>query len=342
MKTIHFQGFITTINPYTSSTQANSKVAKGSPKKVARMQLGADSVLCMLSSNIKGAIRRACEEFVYDEAKKLTGLDKPFSLHDSYTARVGGIKGGGAEAHLTPTDFLDIRKKNAFYSLFGGNEPFMDGHIVVEEARAPVGVRPDVIDGVRKDDFRSQPELVTRLSDEEVESYLERQGITKDISAAKAEERHLLVELRNAADEKTIKALEKKLEKVKEKLKANNVVSTQMPLDGFEAIPAGLQLSHVMRIRTGNDVETALLIKGLERFAFNPYLGGKIANGFGQVGMQYTVYSTCPSEGRKELGSIELIPFEGIKLSGELKSFLSKWDEYVDQGSDVVDFRKPL
>lgn len=66
-------------------------------------------------------------------------------------------------------------------------------------------------------------------------------------------------------------------------------VNLQQPLGGWQAIPAGAQLRHSMRLERPTATELALFLATLFSFAEYPIIGGHIAAGCGRIKADWSV-----------------------------------------------------
>ncbi|GGB53556.1 hypothetical protein GCM10011607_12640 [Shewanella inventionis] len=317
---IHFTGHIETVQPYASATPSlASSVRSGQPTPVTRIFSHGEQFLSINSATIKGTLRRSAADiaFLYEQEK--TKSDKPLSLKAHKLNRTGGSKGKGESDRLSPADYDTINNEHLIVGLFGAGDPFVAGRLSVNHAIAKHN-SPIVIDGVRSDDFLRDPNMLAILDEANITEFLENTADVSEASKLKKQRKSVLSSMLNAStplekdqQKKLLDALDKKLEKFKS-------VSTQMPLPGFEAIPGGDILDHSMRLEVtdGNLIQLGFLLEAMEYFAFNPVIGGKKANGCGEIKMSYTVSSSGYKLPLSEIGKVTLIPYVGLEVSGEL------------------------
>ena len=110
-ETIHFDGTIETLQPYTSTTPG-AKVPKGKPSPVTKTYVGGNFVTCINSATIKGGLRRACAVLAHEYEKKVSGEEKPFTLAQHRQNRTGGTKGKGSQTILSFDQLRLIKDTN--------------------------------------------------------------------------------------------------------------------------------------------------------------------------------------------------------------------------------------
>ena len=93
-------------------------------------------------------------------------------------------------------------------------------------------------------------------------------------------------------------------------------VSVGMPLAGYQAIPAGVSLTHRMHLMNSDAVELGLLLAGLAQWSMSPVLGAHHSTGCGMISGQWDVFTPTPT-GKVSLGTVLLTPFEGLQVTGE-------------------------
>lgn len=330
---IHLTGHIVAVQPYTSATPGMKPEVKNGPMPVTKLKKGNDYVLAMLSSGIKGGLRRASADIgmLYHQEKG----DDALTLQDHKFNRIGGVKGKGDSDRVKPQEFVEIQKNHPLIALFGSGQPFLSGLLTIESAYANHCL-PQIVDGVRSNDFIRNPELLSTLSSEDIEEFLKDTGDTAESSKIKSEIKALLSKRAKTSDLSEIDKLNEEINKLDAKVSELNKVSTQLPLPGYESIPAGTSLSHNIKLRQKNDdlINFGFLLETLNYFSHSPLLGGKISNGCGEVSMSYTVTRTGYGQETEELGEITMNPYEGIKLTGDyLHAALAAYHDAAKAGT---------
>jgi hypothetical protein len=318
-KTIHFNGTINTVQPYASATPAMANsVKKTEATPVTRMLRDGNMVLAILSSGIKGALRRAAADVGFLYQQTLTGEEKPLSLGEHKLNRIGGVKNKGDSDRVTPDDLEKINRSQLIIALFGAGQPFIAGNLSVETAYASHN-NGFSVDGVRSDDFLRNPDLLSVLDEDSLAEFLATTESVGEASKLKKERDVLIKELYKAKDSGEKEKVNKKVKAIDTKLEGFKNVSTQLPLSGYETIPAGESLNHIMRLsqKDGDLLQLGFLLEVLDYFAFNPHMGAKRSNGCGEVALRYDVTLTGYGCEKEELGSVEVIPHQGIVVTGD-------------------------
>ena len=315
---IHFKGQIETLQPYASATPSlASSVRSGQAIPVTRIFSSGEQHLSINSATIKGSLRRAASDIAFLYQQEKTKLEKPLSLKAHKLNRTGGSKGD--VDRLSPSDFDRINTQQLIVGLFGAGDPFVAGKLSVNHAIASHN-SPIVVDGVRSDDFLRDPNMLSVLDEQNLKDFIENTTDVSEASKLKKDRKVMLSQMLNAPTPLEKDQAKKLLDVLDTKLAKFSIVSTQMPLAGFEAIPQGEILEHSMRVEIKNEnlVQLGFLLEAMDYFSFNPVIGGKKANGCGEIKMSYTVYSSAYKEPLKEIGKVTLNPYAGLDVSGEL------------------------
>lgn len=221
------------------------------------------------------------------------------------------------------------RDKHPLISLYGksmDDNSFIAGRLGVGHAIPENMVTPCIVTGVRKDDLRVDPDQLRFLTPKEADALDARVAMERAQGALKKAQDDNIKELRDR---------KKSGEDVGEELKEaqdnkSKFVSPQIMLPGYEAIPPGTDLNHRFTLRNGTDAELGLFFLTLREFALKPFLGAHYAHGCGVVRGQWRVVSINSDSTTKHLGNIELTPFEGLIITGELEQRVPQWiDAYI-------------
>jgi hypothetical protein len=330
---IHFRGTITTVQGYASATPSLAKSVKsGQATPVTRSIKDGGSVLAILSSSIKGTLRRASADvaFLYQQEKDNT--DKPMTLSAHKLNRTGGTKSKGDSDRVTPDDLVKINESQLIVGIFGAGDPFIAGKLSVDAAYAEHN-EAEVVDGVRSDDFLRNPELLMNLDDEGLAEFLGNTANVSEASKLKKERKELMTAIYKESDANHKVKLDKKLKALDDKLSKFTLVSTQLPLAGYERIPAGEKLSHYMRLaQKDSALQLGFLLESLNYLSYNPLMGAKKNNGCGEFAMEYAVTKTAYKQEVEHLGTIKVIPYAGVEITGEyLENALAEFKAAADK-----------
>ncbi len=251
---------------------------------------------------------------------------------------VGGTKpdklGDKTKANVTGRD-----RGLPILALFGAVQPyFTDGfksfsHLVSEGKfyLTRTGI-------VRQNYLNQNPGLAFKLSDEGIEDALSQEAddsagskrkkaIDKKITKLKGEAAKLPKGSEQLAEKRDeIREAEAELEIVKVE---EGVAAGQ--LHGKWMIPAGINFSfsatHLM-----SDEEFGLLLKSIQQFALNPFLGGDKSRGAGgDFDVDFSVLALGPKDDHyKQIGTIE-----GTHI-GDLQRFVDSYDNRADDYREII------
>lgn len=318
----HFDGHITAEGPIAVSYF-------GLDERLPRTPHGQ---VFLNGGTLRGALRKAGLVMLIRELAKVRGQSQEaiFKRAEMYmlgegvdiTRQVNSeIKGASydprAEAHL--------RKMNPFLSLFGRWK--LAGYL---EVSAMLTSQDNLItagQGTRHDQFEHDPSLVKYLNTEEQEALMSEMRSARDsmveIEAIRGQVRELRAQSRRtesvdgkkeiAAQIRDLEALEKETRLARE----GSDESIKHPIQGYEAIAPGSQLSSHLRIVEGHADVLGLLLHCLAEFSQRPRLGGHLAAGFGAIQAEWDVWQRNPGERRGHvIGNVQLDEM-GIVLEGE-------------------------
>jgi hypothetical protein len=335
-----FDGEMRTLSPFSTCSPAladESKKSKGSNKKSplkvptitstqgVRMYIPGQGI----RSKLRGALTHIAGEYSLNFGKK------KLSLFDSQYLRLGGVKQGGAEVAVRPDEMAKVLEENPLISLFGASTPWVKGKLMVGHAIDTGMVDRNLYhqmlaDGVRAEPIQRDPGLMKYLDDAAMNELAANAAKVKKYSGIKKEilalEREIFLIKGDAAAKDKLK--QKHAAMVKDS-KDHSIVSTQMPLDGYEAIPPYSILSHSMRLLQGTTMELGALLDAIDGFTHGP-LGAHANHGNGEVLASWKV--RCNG---KVLGTVIAQTFEGIRIeddeNGTLTSALNSFREAINR-----------
>lgn len=142
---------------------------------------------------------------------------------------------------------------------------------------------------MRSHPFQRQPELAGFMDEKEYESFLEKD--TKRVKANVAEDKAESLDRKIRTEQKLQEPDNEHIEKWKDEQKglkeevealrkeAGGVVNIQQLLGGWEAIPAGTEMNHRMRLRGANETELVWAFFALHRLAWEGRIGAPRVRG---------------------------------------------------------------
>ena len=271
------------------------------------------------ASGLRGKLRRSCEE-VIRYALAGDGVS-PFGLDDYRFLAQGGIKGSDPEEKVDVAGVAAQRAANPQRALFGAAGPWTSGALVVSDAVPANGdTVADVVTGARQDDFLRRPEKLAILTLEQRQLWLER--AVASTLGSKEKQRLKAISLKISNPNNLSEQDIMKSEQVEAKRSAATIKKTvpvNLPLSGYEVIPAETHLEHSFVLRFVTEDEAGLFFAGLERFALDPFVGAHVAQGCGQVsGCWRASIRWGQGLSFEDLGTVEMRPFVGLALPSRL------------------------
>mgnify|MGYP001245377073 CR=1 FL=1 len=300
-QTLSFVGTITAVTPLAVSRPNDNFPGGGHSDKMQRLpRAGAkhqDTPVFFPGSTLNGAIRRAATRVVRRALTKTNGDENPFSMDDFYML-VQGVDTADIASTEGNTSGLvaeegELREANPFISLFG--RWGLPGHLGVSDAM-PEGLDNAVMyvtgNGARVNEWTRHPEAINFIRPEDrdrIKKVLVEDSLAqKDIAEMKDQVKGLKKELRGSDEDekaginKTITNIESEIDAIK-KSKAGAKESIQRPLDGYECIAPGTDMTHKMMLTNASQIELGLLIHTLAEFSRDPRLGAHRRHGAGEV-----------------------------------------------------------
>jgi CRISPR type IV-associated protein Csf2 len=335
MATTHYvlEGVIKAEQPLATCSAAlkEAEGGKGKPIPVPHMPTPEGNRLYFPATGIRGKLRRALRDVLRANEIRRTGNEKPLSLDQHYLLTLGGIK-GDTKADKASVDQEAIwRARNVLLSLFGAGDAgymgMVHGRLAVGNAICESASTPHVFSGVRSDDLYRDRSQIEFLSADDINSLIAQSQGNRDASAIKREIAALdkaRKAARAAKEADKVEVLSEKitqLEEAKENVKSETgaKVPVGMPLDGWQAIPAGAVMRQRLMLNNAKPVELGALLAALDQFSAMPTLGAHIAAGCGLVSARWELFKVEPGIGKTSLGVLELEPF-ACELSIEAAS----------------------
>lgn len=305
--TITAQAPLATCGPELSRTKG-----KADPTPIPMLSNGKGKFMYMPAAGFRSVLR-GCATNLVREALVARSLPL-LSLADAQLLRVGGIKQAGAEAAMDTLEYQEMIRKNPVVGLFGASTPWVTGKASVGHAicQTPNGddFGPMVVDGVRTDILRRDPGMVDFLTADAMDEYRSAIDKVKAYGKIKADIKNLEREAMQAKDAAERKSIRDKLAALKKASQGDAVVSAQMPLTGYSAIPVGAVLENKVRLLNATSIELGCFLAAMERFALRPILGAHSAHGAGEVSGSWTVAIA----GQGQIGTVNLLPYDKLEI----------------------------
>lgn len=300
--TIELTGTITIVQPL-SITRAEAD--NGIPTMPIIIDGQPVRIVVIPATSLRGRLRRVSLQVINDAITG--GKELAFNLAAYQWNANGGTK-TKKDKDAKSTDILRahwIRQNNPLIAIWGAGTIFITGKLLVSEARQSLETLLSYRDLVyirkanRKDDLRTDPELLAQLSEEDVDTYLLGSQAQKQASALRktiaslVQEGRALRSARNPENEPLIKENREALAAHEKQLEE---LTTGKDYAGVRNLPhekhliaAGVTFDHTFRLHAPTPIEFGLFLETLRRFSRNPRIGGLINHGFGQIEANYTI-----------------------------------------------------
>lgn len=347
--TLVLEGTITAEEPLTTSPPTAKNAQKPDHSALPRIPLGGGDVTELTAYFPGGGLRGILRRRAFDEARS---RGETYTLRDYNYIVIGGVKGrkddpSAADDKADLLKTLEMRKRNPLVGLFGAGDPWATGCLAVGHAIPEKKVEPTIITGMRRDDFARGGEQLTLLSAEEQARWLETaqnnskrskltseiEAIDKKLGVSGGKGRGKRAEL-STEETEALKATraqkQAELDAIGETVSS---VSTQLPLAGYEVIPAGTKLNQRFVLRNARVQEIGLFLKALNRFAFDPHIGAKFAHGCGLVSGEWRATLTdVMAMSSVGLEPVVLRPFEPVQMDARLQEMMDAYSAKADAG----------
>lgn len=350
-KTLVFTGAITTRQPISFSPPS-SKDSTTKPGHLPRI----GESLYLTAAGVRSAVRHAMVRLI-DEIRN---PQKKMTLDDYFLLTLGGIKDAkkdpkkgnkkGTDKTENDEDVAEISMDgdvdadvsyinraqfahlyNPAIALFGSMKHGIPGALFCSHAIASPDAQPDVVRGVRANDFMRDPELASRLDENAVAAFIERQSASARRTSSKLDVK-ALDSARKAALKAGDAPLAAQLAAEIADAKSGDVTAVQLSLPNlmYECIPPGTELSHEFVLENVSDIEITLFLQSLSQLALMPYLGGKRNHGLGRFAARWEVRAR--ESGCRKMEAIGEVAIDGnfneLVVSEGLSKYMD-WDAFV-------------
>lgn len=339
-----FSGSITTESPFHSAPPS-IKAPKGKAKPLPRICVGntGAEVPYISGSGIRGRLRRAAYQLILERLMEKDGLEtSPFTMDDFYLNVVGGFAAESDGRIKT----LAQREANPITSLFGTSYGWTAGRLTVGFAYPEIELGETFptseISGVRKDDLTRGDGSDYHVSDEVMKDVFTRQDQARTDTASVKLIEDLKKRIRKSTNEEEVASLQAELQDIEQNKSGRRTVASQLPLEGYEVIPAGCDLRHRFQLIGVTAAEIGFFLDILRHFSHRPIIGANYRADMGLISAKYDVAVFSNQPHNKVLSS-------SISFGGEMREFelgegfepyLSAWNEKLESLS-VDDLKMP-
>jgi len=233
---------------------------------------------------------------------------------------VGGRTELGAEENL--------RIGNPILSLFGAATPRIAGRLVIEPAigHLPIGDKSnlgmDLPEGVRRDPFRADSNLIEILSKADIERWSRQHSVVsrKSIANRKLEDARRALSRARKTEGVEIADFEMELANALDEVDAlvkdeDYTLAVQRPLPAKHATAAGTVFDHCIELRDASLEEIGLFFTTLASWSLDPRVGGSRTTGYGRIETSYSI-EILTDEEPYHLGRWQPIGTLGIGAGG--------------------------
>jgi len=363
---VTMKGTITAISDLTSIRKGDNEKFAGDISRMPRKGNTLDSEVYFSAGGITGALR-TCTYNAVIRALQINNKDmKQGNLNAAYLIGSGvklkQVDQINEEKYGKPTKATEImpgeknaiRERNPFVSLNGmwglaarlgiGNAVPVDQEncitIVGEKYRANLAKRnPEILESLSEEEQKDIMDLIV----EDSFASLDAKGVDAEIKEVKKELK--------LSEEKDKPALFAKLEELntakttikQEKKFINETI--QRPVSAYEAIVAGTEMRHDMKLTGCTTLELGILLASLREFSRTAQLGGHGRDNCGEVAMEYPVKALAwDSYVPEHVGTVKVshMDFQIIDaaehtlLSDALKAFDEAMKNFDESGLDLT------
>ncbi|HHP5493100.1 TPA: hypothetical protein ACSCYS_003499 [Aeromonas veronii] len=333
-----FDGMLTAISPMTVTLKGASTIAG---HRLPRNG-GQDAPAYWPATTIRGKIRHMTHRAVVNALKQANEGKVPLDLADHFLLAQGvDIEGDLPAPNAGEINALESLGLNPLLSLFGYWGASSKASI--DSAFPPAGSTAMFGSGARGIMFERDPDLLAVLDTTQVDRLenilIQQSEASVDIQALKSDKKELTKQLKAASKEEK-DALFKKMNAIDEAIAARKEEKTEAkesirrPIDPYEAICAGTQMTHRMEVASATQIELGLFIAGLLELARSPHMGGHRNHNCGTFKAEWKV-TTWPVDAFSpiELGAIAFGP-EGFTLTGDVLK--EAYDAWLSQRSELT------
>jgi len=343
MSNLIFTGTLTTVQP-VSIVSPPPEGSRKDPRPAAmpvNFPGGLQETAYIPAGTLRGTLRRGVG---FALMKAASANQHPWTLERTYNLLLGQNK--DAEQEVEVIDVLGLKAQRLaepMLALFGSGLGFKStvevAHAIPDSPVAPVTVR-----GTRHD-LDHDPETLDLMTETE-------QGLWRQRTAANNRRAKLQIQLDQVtraarqASGKEKDALTAKAKALDDAVKAEEAqmlgmaVSTRQPVD-YQALPAGLTMSHSLRLMNSSPDTEALLLAALNYLSLNPVIGAQRARGAGEIRAEYAVKRVDGLDAPVPLGRIAIGGFDRAAFTPQdekagqwYETALARWQELLKKAGN--------
>lgn len=317
------------VSPPDHSEKRGRSTVMTLPRKSVWRRGNLVTTVYLPGSSLRGALRNTASRAV--AAARATGTS-PMTPDAFLLLAKGGIKDrkeAGTDERVVNYEAMEnLRREQPIVSLFGAMAEKIAGRWQIGDAvpREPLQSPNHKGRGVRSHPFQRQPELAAFMDEKEYESFLEKDA--KRVAANVAEDKAKSLDRKIRTEQKLQEPDNERIEKWKDEQKglkekvealrkeAGGVVNIRQLLGGWEAIPAGTEMDHRMRLRGANETELAWAFFALHRLAREGRIGAHESAGEGYFRAEYALRLAVDDGNFRAAGTLRLADRE-LRIDGD-------------------------
>lgn len=339
-QTFVFEGSLTAVEPLTVTIPGAGNLL---PRNG-----GQDSAAYWPATSIRGALRHMAHRAVVAAVKEANNGAIPLDLADHFLL-AQGVDIEGAMTIDEDMYSIDSKEKQVIdpmLSLFGYWKS--SSKACIGNAFPPAGSTGMFGGGARGVMFERNPDLLEMLDDSQTDRLrtvlTEQTEASKAIQEIKNQQGQLRKQIKNAdVEEKAV--IRKKITELDQAIAARKEEKTEAkesirrPIDQYEAIAAGTEMSHRMDLKGVTDIELGLFLAALVELARDPHMGGHRNHNCGRVSGRWVV-KTWPADALApiEVGVFSFGP-EGVSMTGDV--LMPAYQTWLAQRASLH-FGKPI
>jgi len=326
VETFSFEGIITAVTPLAVSRPGDNFRAVGQSDKLQRLPRSGpktnETAVYFPTSTLNGAIRRAGVSVIRNALQNAEGSSHPFTVDEVFMLVQGidttqSLSKEASQPGLIEEE-CELRKANPYLSLFG--RWGLPGHLAIGDAIPIQDIKPVMYvtgNGARTNDWVRNATQITFLDTDNQarlkQILIDDSASSKDIAAQKAQIAELKKVLRTEKDQEKrtelnsqISQVESEIENSKE-AKEGAKETLQRPLDGYEVIAPGTEMTNKIVASNVTPIDLGLFIESIAEFSRDPRVGAHTRQGAGEIKAEWIVsYRPIGSWKAVKVGKITL------------------------------------
>jgi len=321
MQTLLLDGRLTAVSPIAIILPGSedNRVPAGAPRKRMLRDGVVTETIYVPPSSLRGRLRHLLTTEVMRLQHAHDG--RVFTPEDYIDVALGGVKdrksGNDDDRRIDLKAIRALRKANPIVSLFGSMVSQVSGRLMVGDLTPVEPIAPtNTGRSVRANPFVRNPAILELLDPQRFDEFTQRNAMRIEAKqaegAAKRLKRDVARMKHEGVTQAEVEGKEAELKALTDKAKDAGV-NIQQPLDGYDVIPEGTEMSNRIRLIDGTDAELVLVLLALHLLALRPLLGGHLAHGCGEIAGAWQA-RLRDGTALLDVGTLRIRPYEGLAL----------------------------